>query len=52
VGARRPTVTIALAELEAEGSIRRLPTRAVVLALESWNRLADGPCPIGGPLAA
>lgn len=49
VGGRRPTVSVALSELDQAGHLRRRPDGSWALSRESWALLADTPCPIGAP---
>lgn len=46
VGGRRPTISVALTELEQSGHLRRRPDGSWALARDSWQLLADTPCPI------
>jgi CRP-like cAMP-binding protein len=57
VGGRRPTISVALTELEQAGHLRRRQAGGWALSRDSWKLLADTPCPIdpspvlGGPAA-
>lgn len=46
VGGRRPTISVALSELEQSGHLRRRPDGSWALARDSWRLLADTPCPV------
>lgn len=46
VGGRRPTISVALTELDQAGHLRRRPDGSWALSRESWKLLADTPCPI------
>jgi CRP-like cAMP-binding protein len=41
IGAKRPTVSLALKELEDDGTLTRLPDRTWMLANDSWQLFAD-----------
>lgn len=51
VGGRRPTVSVALTELDQAGHLCRRPDGRWVLARSSWSLIADTPCPVGPPPA-
>jgi CRP/FNR family transcriptional regulator, cyclic AMP receptor protein len=46
VGGRRPTVSVALTELDQAGHLSRRPDGSWALSRDSWKLLADTPCPI------
>lgn len=46
VGGRRPTVSVALTELDHAGHLRRRIDGSWALSRDSWKLLADTPCPI------
>lgn len=46
VGGRRPTISVALTELDQAGLLSRRPDGCWALARDSWKLLADTPCPI------
>ena len=51
VGGRRPTISVALTELEQAGLLRRRPDGSWQLARDSWKLLSETACPIDpGPL--
>lgn len=46
VGGRRPTISVALTELDQAGHLHRRPNGGWALSRDSWKLLADSPCPI------
>ena len=51
VGGRRPTISVALTELDQAGHLRRRPDGSWALARDSWKLLSDTACPIDpGPV--
>ena len=53
VGGRRPTISVALTDLEQAGHLRRRADGSWALARDSWKLLSDTPCPIDpGPVLA
>ena len=51
VGGRRPTISVALTELEQAGHLRRRPDGSWALARDSWRLLSETACPIDpGPV--
>ena len=51
VGGRRPTISVALTELDQAGHLRRRPDGSWALARDSWKLLSDTECPIDpGPV--
>ena len=46
VGGRRPTVSVALTELDQAGLLTRRADGSWALSRDSWKLLADTPCPI------
>jgi CRP-like cAMP-binding protein len=46
VGGRRPTVSVALTELDQAGLLRRREDGSWALSRDSWKLLSDTPCPI------
>ena len=46
VGGRRPTISVALTELDQAGHLRRRADGSWALARDSWKLLADTPCPV------
>jgi DNA-binding transcriptional ArsR family regulator len=46
VGGRRPTVSVALTELDQAGLLSRRADGSWALSRDSWKLLADTPCPI------
>ena len=46
VGGRRPTISVALTELDEAGHLRRRPDGGWALSRDSWRLLANTPCPI------
>ena len=46
VGGRRPTISVALTELDQAGHLRRRPDGSWALSRDSWKLLGDTPCPI------
>jgi CRP-like cAMP-binding protein len=46
VGGRRPTISVALAELDQAGMLSRRPDGSWALSRDSWQLLADTPCPV------